>query len=126
MENSHLKKSHQSSEKAPKPPTTHVGYEKPKAGSALQVKVRKKNEIKLSCYQLDELARLFKDYGIKKPGWLRQKFLIDQRRRKRLNCVLFEAGCDASACDTFIPGDDWSSALHVAWHLINEKPICRQ
>lgn len=84
----------------------------------------KKSEIHITRRQLDELIRLFKDYNIEKPGWLRQRFKIDMRRRKKLNQILLESSCDSSACSTNLESGNWSCLLHEVWHQINEMPIC--
>jgi len=105
-------------------PSIPTECEESKLGQTLQIEVHTKNEIIITAQQLLELTRLFKDGNEQKPGWLRRRFLLNQRRRKLLNHLLFEAGCDATVCGTLSANDDWFYALHTVWHLINERPLC--
>lgn len=95
-----------------------------KSTSTYRRKVDYKIEINLTKEQLSELSKLFKGYNIQKPGWLRRHFTNNQRRRKQLNDVLEEAGCDNTACGTLVSSDGWFYALHVVWHLVNRESLC--
>lgn len=92
--------------------------------STLFRKATAKNEIKISRQLHYELTRLYKDSLLKKPGWLRCTFQIDQRRRKNLNTRLYEAGLDSNWCGHCCDASDWSGMLHVFWHELNGRPKC--
>ncbi len=124
MQNSHLRNKRQNLESSLSYSTMLDERVERKDTSILQFKDRVKSEIKLTRQQLNELTQLFKDYAKKKPGWLRQSFLINQRRRKLLNNVLADAGCDVLVCGTLSPGSDWFYSLHAGWHLINNQSLC--
>lgn len=124
MENSHLKSSQQNQSQTSKP--TH--YRDSEIGTKHQLtsqrKVVSKNKIIITHAQLREATWLFKQYNLKKPGWLRRRFVVNQRRRKLLNDVLSEASLDQSLCKVSI-AKDWSGLLHALWHQINEVPPCK-
>ncbi len=91
---------------------------------ASQREVSPKIEIKLGRKQLNETQWLFTQYGLKKPTWLRGKFLLNQYRRKCLNDNLREAQLDKAYCFKCTCADDWSSLLHSLWHEINKVDKC--
>lgn len=90
-----------------------------------QGKASPRTEIKLTGYQLRELAWLFAQYGQKKPGWLRRRYVTNQRRTKQLNQVLREAGLDGCWCATLSNNDDWDGTLHRLWHQVNGGTLCK-
>lgn len=90
----------------------------------LQREVKTKNETKITRQTLYELARLYKDAYTEKPGWLRCYFTVDQRRRKKLNCMLRESGLDGNWCGHSCDTSEWSGLLHVFWHDLNGRPKC--
>lgn len=100
------------------------GYVQQELAQTLQSKVVEKSEVILTHAQLYEVAWLFKQYDIQKPGWLRRHFVINQRRRKQLNDVLREAGLDGNWCGKRCDTNDWSGLLHSVWHLVNENQPC--
>ena len=89
-----------------------------------QVEVKNKNEIIICDAQFKEIKWLFSQYDIEKPGWLRRKFRINQRRRKCLNDVIGEAQLDRIYCDTECLNGDWSMQIHHIWHDINGVIRC--
>ncbi len=90
-----------------------------------QMKVSSKIEITITNKQLGEIKWLFGQYGKRKPDWLRQKFYIDQRRRKSLNTELIEAQLDHVFCDRYHNTEEWYDLLHLLWHNINGEPSCK-
>lgn len=92
--------------------------------TTLRRKVSSKIEITITRNQLSEATWLFKQSGKRKPNWLRQKFYIDQRRRKCLNAELMEAQLDCTFCDHYRSTDDWCDLLHLLWHNINGGSSC--
>ncbi len=90
-----------------------------------QMKVSSKIEITITSKQLGEIKWLFGQYGMRKPDWLRQKFYIDQRRRKSLNTELIEAQLDHVFCDRYHNTEEWYDLLHLLWHDINGEPSCK-
>lgn len=125
MKNSHLRNSQQNRSISSKRPRYNVNRPKPVKVSSLQIKDRPKIEIVISSQQLKEISWLLKSYEIAKPGWLRCYFRLNQRRRKLLNDVLVESGCDSFMCGTITDTKDWSHDLHAIWHAINERPLCK-
>jgi hypothetical protein len=125
MENSHLKSKQQNPREVSGCPAMPDTQEKSKTGSTLQRKVYAKREVLLDREEFKVLAMVFDDYGIKKPGWLRQQFFVNQRRRKQLSDILADVGCDGYACNTRGVSDGWARSLHVVWHSINERLLCR-
>lgn len=95
------------------------------ADTTSQMKVSSKIEITITYKQLVETKWLFGQYGKRKPNWLRQKFYIDQRRRKSLNTELIEAQLDHPFCDRYHNSDEWYDLLHLLWHQINGVPPCK-
>lgn len=89
-----------------------------------QMKVSSKIEITISRKQLTEAKWLFEQSGKRKPDWLRQKFSIDQRRRKSLNTELVEAQLDRVFCERYRNTDEWYDLLHLLWHNINGGSSC--
>ena len=92
--------------------------------TTLQRKVSSKIEITITRHQLIEAKWLFEQSGKRKPNWLRQKFYLDQRRRKRLNTELVEAQLDCTFCDRYNNTDEWYDLLHLLWHRINGDSSC--
>jgi hypothetical protein len=90
-----------------------------------QMKVSSKIEITITPQQLIAATWLFKQAEEKKPGWLRQKFLIDQRRRKTLNVELVDAQLDRAYCGHPQNDLDWDGLLHQLWHQINGVSPCK-
>lgn len=81
---------------------------------------------KILCPQTrNELADLFREAYLPVPTWLRQKITITQSKRKTLNKILFEAQLDSTHCKRTLLKDNWSGRLHLAWHDINEVPLCK-
>lgn len=97
----------------------------PISDTSYQMKVSSKIEINITRKQLSETTWLFRQYGKRKPDWLRQKFLIDQRRRKCLSMELVEAQLDRIFCDRYQNTDEWYDLLHLLWHEINGEPSCK-
>lgn len=91
----------------------------------LQRKVSSKIEITITPQQLGAVTWLFKQADEKKPGWLRQKFHINQRRRKTLNIELVDAQLDRAYCGHPQNDLDWDGFLHQLWHQINGVPTCK-
>lgn len=89
-----------------------------------QMRVSPKVEITITRKQLSTAKWLFEQAGKSKPSWLRQKFLIDQRRRKCLNIELLEAGLDRVFCNHYHNTDEWYDLLHKLWHDINGGSSC--
>ena len=87
--------------------------------------VTTKKEISITRRQLAEITKLYSDSFSKKPGWLRQKFYIDQRRKKHLNNLLYESGLDNSWCGHCCAMDNWAGMLHSFWHEINGEQLCK-
>lgn len=125
MENFHQKTSRQINNNQPNSAIGRDCEPDGKVEPTLHRKAYKKSEIYITRRQLDEFTRLFKDYDLKKPGWLRQHFSLNNRRRKLLNQVLFEAGCNKSDCGVISESDNWFYLIHEIWHQINEEPSCR-
>lgn len=90
--------------------------------STLQRSSKNKDEITITRQQLDAFIWLYKQYGAKKPGWLRQRFYTNRLRRSELNRRLVEAGC--SYC-TGKMSEDLFASLHLVWHQINEESLCK-
>jgi hypothetical protein len=67
---------------------------------------------------------LFEQYSKQKPGWLRQKFYINQRRRKCLNMELLEARLDGAYCGQCQSLETWDGLLHMLWHDVNGVTPC--
>lgn len=89
-----------------------------------QMKVSSKIEITITRQQLIAAKWLFHQYELKPPSWLRQKFYIDQRRRKCLNVELMEAQLDRVFCNRYRNTDQWYDLLHKLWHDINGGSSC--
>ncbi len=126
MENFHQVNSHRNPSNKANGPVIPKRFAGAKTGPTFYRKVGPKRYIILTQQQVCEVKRLYEDSKTLKPGWVRRKFAINQRRRKELNNILFEAGCDDSICGKVAPENDWSYQLHIVWHLINEKLICQQ
>lgn len=90
-----------------------------------QMKVSSKIEITITRQQLNAAKWLFEQAGKQKPSWLRQKFLIDQRRRRCLNVELLEAGLDSVFCNHYHNTEEWYDLLHKLWHDINGGSSCK-
>ncbi|MFZ2545063.1 MAG: hypothetical protein WAW80_03745 [Candidatus Saccharimonadales bacterium] len=84
-----------------------------------------KIEIIITHQQLQLATRLFLEAGKRKPGWLRQRFYINQRRRKLLNSELLEAGLDGDYCGSSQRSFEWDWQLHTLWHAINGTSPCK-
>lgn len=91
----------------------------------LQRKVINKIEIELSAEQFNWIRWLFMQYGQVKPGWLRRKFKLNQRRKKLLNDILREAQLDKVMCAQARGGKDWAYILHSVWHEVNGVELCK-
>ncbi len=89
-----------------------------------QMRVSSKIEITITRQQLSTAKWLFEQAGKRKPTWLRQKFYIDQRRRKCLNMELIEAQLDRVFCNRYRSTDEWYDLLHKLWHDINGGSSC--
>jgi hypothetical protein len=100
------------------------GSSQSKVTPTLQPEVSTKNQIIITADELREVTWLFKQYGMLKPGWLRQRFVINQRRKKALNDVLRESGMEGLWCGKLCKTDDWVAQLHGVWHLVNGRPSC--
>lgn len=100
-------------------------HQKPISDTTLQRKVSSKIEITITRQQLNAAKWLFEQAGKQKPSWLRQKFLIDQRRRRCLNVELLEAGLDRVFCNHCHNTDEWYDLLHKLWHDINGGSSCK-
>jgi hypothetical protein len=101
-----------------------LDHQTPIKDTASQMKVSSKIEITITSKQLGEIKWLFEQYGKRKPDWLRQKFYIDQRRRKCLNLELMEAQLDRVFCNHYRNTDEWYDLLHLLWHDINGVSSC--
>lgn len=88
-------------------------------------KVSSKVEVTITIEQLIAATWLFKQADKKKPGWLRQKFYINQRRRKTLNVELVDAQLDRTYCGKPQNDLDWDGLLHQLWHQINGVQSCK-
>jgi len=108
---------------------THTNYaldtQTSNLGQTLQRKASSKIEITITRQQLIEAKWLFNQSCKSKPSWLRQKFNIDQRRRKCLNTELTEAQLDSAFCDHYQNTEEWHDLLHLLWHEINGEPTCK-
>lgn len=91
----------------------------------LQRKAPSKIEITISPMQLAAAKWLFHQYDQKPPTWLRQKFYINQRRRKALNVELVDAQLDRAYCGKPQNDLDWDGLLHELWHQINGVSPCK-
>lgn len=100
-------------------------HQTPISNPTSQRKASGKIEITITPKQLLAATWLFKQAGLKKPGWLRQKFLLDQRRRKTLNVELKEAQLDRVYCGHTQNSNEWDGLLHQLWHQINGVPSCK-
>lgn len=90
-----------------------------------QVRVSSKIEITITRQQLNAAKWLFEQAGKRKPDWLRQKFYINQHRRKTLNVELKEAQLDKVYCGHAQNTEEWDGLLHTLWHQINGVPLCK-
>ena len=90
-----------------------------------QMRVSSKIEINITRQQLNKAKWLFEQAGKRKPDWLRQKFLIDQYRRKCLNTELAEAQLDKAYCGHHQNPEEWDGLLHTLWHQINGVSLCK-
>jgi len=118
-ENSHLGSSPQNGGRSYESPQYRNRPEKSKKPSTSHRKVTRKKEISLSPEQYKEASWLFRQYEKTKPGWLRRRTVINQRRRKLLNDIWREAGLDGKWCWLLYGSDDWSGVAHSVWHQIN-------
>lgn len=125
MEKLHLETQHKNLQKNKKGMQQQVHTQTKILGATLFLEVTPKNKIIIAKEQRVEAARLFKDYSLNCPGWLRNEFKLNQRRRKLLNSVLFEAGVDDSYCGKCVDDEDWSGLLHLLWHQINGVTECK-
>jgi len=100
-------------------------HQTPISDTTLQRKVPSKIEIKISPMQLAAAKWLFHQYELKPPTWLRQKFYINQRRRKTLNVELTDAQLNKVYCGHPQNDLDWDGLLHQLWHQINGVPPCK-
>jgi hypothetical protein len=100
-------------------------HQTPIYDTTLQRKVPSKIEITITLKQLLAAKWLFRQYGQKPPSWLRQKFYINQRRRKTLNVELVDAQLDRAYCGHPQNNLDWDGLLHELWHHINGVQSCK-
>lgn len=109
--------------------TEHINYapchQTPNSDTTLQRKASSKIELTITHKQLIAATWLFKQAGEPKPGWLRQKFFINQRRRKVLNVELVDAQLDRAYCGKPQNDLEWDGLLHELWHQINGVPSCK-
>lgn len=101
------------------------GHQTPIEDTTSQMKVSSKIEITITRKQLAAVTWLFRQYDLKKPSWLRQKFYINQHRRKCLNVELVDAQLDRAYCGHPQNDLDWDGLLHQLWHQINGVPPCK-
>jgi hypothetical protein len=99
--------------------------QRPILAPTLQRRVKPRIVIKLGCKQFDYTRWLYKQYGLKTPGWLRRTFILNQYRRKSLNDNLREAQLDEVYCDKYAGTDEWCDQLHSVWHEINGGSSCK-
>ena len=92
--------------------------------ATLQREVVSKTEFSITRRQLIELNKLHADSFTAKPGWLRQSFKLNQRRKKHLNNILYESGLSGDWCGHSCDMQDWAGMLHMFWHSINGVPKC--
>ena len=97
---------------------------KPKSAPTSQIKVKSKRQIIITKQQRYWAANLFKQYGLPIPGWLRTTFIINQRRRKLLNDILWEANLGSDFCGHCQSSDDFSYHLHCLYHCVNGGLPC--
>lgn len=100
-------------------------HQTPISDPTSQMKVSSKIKITITRKQLVAAKWLFKQSDKPKPSWLRQKFYINQRRRKCLNAELIEAQLDRVFCDHYQDTEAWYDLLHLLWHQINGMPLCK-
>lgn len=100
-------------------------HQTPIQDQTLQRKVSSKIEITITPQQLGAASWLFFQASVPKPGWLRQKFYINQRRRKILNIELVDAQLDKVYCGHRQDPEDWDGLLHQLWHQINGVSLCK-
>ena len=100
-------------------------YQTPIKDTTSQMKVSSKIEITITRQQFAAAKWLFKQSDKRKPSWLRQKFHINQRRRKSLNVELVDAQLDKVYCGHRQNSEDWDGLLHQLWHQINGVPSCK-
>ncbi len=125
MEKLHLVTQHKNLQINKEGMQQHVNTQTKILGATSLRKVYVKSEVVITGAELSKITLLFSDYGIKKPGWLRRKFRINQRRRKTLNDLLSDAGVDESYCGHCMDLIEWSALLHSVWHEINEVKKCK-
>lgn len=102
-----------------------LDHQTPIKDTTSQMKVSSKIEITISPMQLAAAKWLFHQYEQKPPTWLRQKFYINQRRRKTLNVELVDAQLDRVYCGKPQNDLDWDGLLHELWHQINGVSSCK-
>lgn len=102
-----------------------LDHQTPINDTTSQMKVSSKIEISITRQQLNKAKWLFEQAGKRKPDWLRQKFLIDQYRRKCLNNELAEAQLNEVYCGQAQNNEDWDGLLHKLWHQINGVSSCK-
>lgn len=125
MKNSHLKSLRQNRSKPSKHMTSRHDDVSSKIASTSQMRVSSKNKITLSSREYKELHRVVHErLDLENPSWLRREFAINQSKRKFLNEVLCDAGCDGSICNTIAAREGWSADLHSAWHRISGAGLC--
>lgn len=124
MEKINLETSHQNLTFYSGSTNTPLTALKPTSEPTLQLKVKPKSEIIITRAQLYWATYLFKQYGLAKPHWLRRQFIINQRRRKLLNDVLYEANVGSDFCEQYTSTCDWSHHLHSFWHTVNGVQLC--
>lgn len=124
MEKLHLETQHKNLQKNKKGMQQQVDTQTKILGATFFRKVQIQSEISITSITLQETKWLFEQYGQEKPGWLRRKFTINQRRRKMLNDLMREAQLDKAYCCKCSCADDWAGMLHILWHQVNEVEKC--
>lgn len=102
-----------------------LDHQTPIADTTSQMRVSSKIEITITRQQLSTAKWLFEQAGKQKPSWLRQKFYVNQYRRKCLNVELMEAQLDRVFCNRYRNTDEWYDLLHQLWHDINGGSSCK-
>lgn len=101
-----------------------LDHQTPIKDTTSQMRVSSKIEITITRQQLSTAKWLFEQAGKPKPSWLRQKFYVNQYRRKCLNVELMEAQLDRVFCSRYRNTDEWYDLLHQLWHDINGGSSC--
>jgi hypothetical protein len=84
----------------------------------MSVTCAEKETVTFSDEELDAMRILFRDYGVRKPNWLKATTKMNRHRRAWMNRYFYEAGVDESWCGRITETINWSSVVHSAWHRI--------